>query len=742
MSEWRLLQLDFYNILAPAMTKVPEKDPDAETRPRIEPDDDAFLDLKIRALMHGFDEEVDPNDVAHLLEEEPIPLRSMRIPIRRNVSAGWAPNGYGKTYIFDYLQKRSRGKVSLNLREESHLKYWERERDRLRMESPESNLVPFHGRGSIFEQVSTGKIVSILEFPQITQYTRGPENVSRKYFGMIREAKTSDHGEGADWAFSTSANWIEVANPDPIRHEDCPKTFYEDFYVTAELDGFLEKTDLFEDLKVEYFEVPALAEKKSFAEALVLPDGLSKNVFFSEQYRNTSQHRHSLLPTEQSDHIVESKGLLEALFELADEIQIICDPNLLGNDSVSSGVRQTQIERILQDIETSVDYWFSFGEAICDEDEIVWSREAFDILRVMNFITAIPDLEHYDLRLRTIDRLFGVFSDSMNRAHRLKIPGIEALNLLSVLIKYAIVERNQFNRGTDELTKFGFEHLDFLFEDMRLSPHPFVQLVAHYESVRRFNFFHTDQHKIKHPNPRKANKRHLDKHPLKSSHTAYKNAYNRARTSFPVVVAGQDCFERDVAIVERRITIGRIFGGDNVTLNVLNALGIYPFRMEMLPKPMILENELNGCLSPKNHKHNPWGVEASLSIDEIKQQEQSPVASINFHRAGTEKMNTLKPEYLSFGMRSETLLQLRLFRSLHEKWNGKGPDLLIIDEPEIGRSEYWTTMLIHRLRRFEQQFGSDGEQSVLIVSHRGDVLENCTQSGDYTIMHRTPQSEE
>ena len=117
MSEWRLLQLDFYNILAPAVTKVPEKDPDAEPRPRIEPGDDEYLDLKIRALMHGFDEAVDPNDVSHLLEEEPIPLRSMRIPIRRNVSAGWAPNGYGKTYIFDYLHRQSKymqdGKVEI-----------------------------------------------------------------------------------------------------------------------------------------------------------------------------------------------------------------------------------------------------------------------------------------------------------------------------------------------------------------------------------------------------------------------------------------------------------------------------------------------------------------------------------------------------------------------------------------------------------------------------------------------------
>ena len=107
-------------------------------------------------------------------------------------------------------------------------------------------------------------------------------------------------------------------------------------------------------------------------------------------------------------------------------------------------------------------------------------------------------------------------------------------------------------------------------------------------------------------------------------------------------------------------------------------------------------------------------------------------------------------------MRSELILQLALFKFTVENRVQRAPkrppkrgfshipqyNLLILDESEVGRSEYWTQLLIDRFRRLEFQIHGAERAQVLVVSHRGLVLEDSTASSEHVVMHRVPTSAE
>ena len=103
--------------------------------------------------------------------------------------------------------------------------------------------------------------------------------------------------------------------------------------------------------------------------------------------------------------------------------------------------------------------------------------------------------------------------------------------------------------------------------------------------------------------------------------------------------------------------------------------------------------------------------------------------------------NTIDPHF--FGMRSDITLQFILSRFSYEcrRLNcneEEGFQLLIIDEPEIGRAEHWVNLLIARLRRFNAQLSDETNGGVLVVSHRSKVLEQASPYGRYTLMQKIP----
>lgn len=97
----------------------------------------------------------------------------------------------------------------------------------------------------------------------------------------------------------------------------------------------------------------------------------------------------------------------------------------------------------------------------------------------------------------------------------------------------------------------------------------------------------------------------------------------------------------------------------------------------------------------------------------------------------------LRWNHLSFGQRNELLFKSTLLRT---KYTGdsveKQQRVLVIDEPEAGRSEEWVSHLIDDINRLEPKF------PVLILSHRGIVLESANPEGKYKILHTALPDEE
>jgi hypothetical protein len=93
--------------------------------------------------------------------------------------------------------------------------------------------------------------------------------------------------------------------------------------------------------------------------------------------------------------------------------------------------------------------------------------------------------------------------------------------------------------------------------------------------------------------------------------------------------------------------------------------------------------------------------------------------------------------HLSFGQRNELLFKSTLLRTKYTDGSVEGRQrVLVIDEPEAGRSEEWVSHLIDDINGFEP------ESSVLILSHRGIVLESANLEGKYKILHTALPDEE
>lgn len=97
----------------------------------------------------------------------------------------------------------------------------------------------------------------------------------------------------------------------------------------------------------------------------------------------------------------------------------------------------------------------------------------------------------------------------------------------------------------------------------------------------------------------------------------------------------------------------------------------------------------------------------------------------------------LKWNHLSFGQRNELLFKSTLLRTKYSRASDMDKQrVLVIDEPEAGRSEEWVSHLIESLIRFEPK------SPVLILSHRGIVLESANPEGKYKILHTALPDEE
>lgn len=101
--------------------------------------------------------------------------------------------------------------------------------------------------------------------------------------------------------------------------------------------------------------------------------------------------------------------------------------------------------------------------------------------------------------------------------------------------------------------------------------------------------------------------------------------------------------------------------------------------------------------------------------------------------------STLRKDVLSFGQKSTILTELYLgtFEALSQseednELNSDNRYCLIIDEPEVGRSEYSLDLLIKRLQSSKNIHDNEMQNSVVVLSHRNKLLKQV--SGKYHLL--------
>ena len=141
-----------------------------------------------------------------------------------------------------------------------------------------------------------------------------------------------------------------------------------------------------------------------------------------------------------------------------------------------------------------------------------------------------------------------------------------------------------------------------------------------------------------------------------------------------------------------------------------------------------IQNELETLVGAKGES---WRLRCKLLTPSYKRSNSLDISNAIHPNA------ILLWEHLSFGQRNELLFKSTLLRTKYSSISDMDKQrVLVIDEPEAGRSEEWVSHLIDDINRFEP------ESPVLILSHRGIVLESANPEGKYKILHTALPDEE
>ena len=133
----------------------------------------------------------------------------------------------------------------------------------------------------------------------------------------------------------------------------------------------------------------------------------------------------------------------------------------------------------------------------------------------------------------------------------------------------------------------------------------------------------------------------------------------------------------------------------------------------------IIESEINSLV---NNDNEAWGIEVKI---------RTPIGVNALDIIDNSSKKILPWAHLSFGQRNDLILTSTLaqYQHCYNTNNTEDQVVLVIDEPEAGRSESWVNQLMHKLSTHIST------HPILILSHRGMVLESINPSGEYQIMH-------
>jgi len=139
------------------------------------------------------------------------------------------------------------------------------------------------------------------------------------------------------------------------------------------------------------------------------------------------------------------------------------------------------------------------------------------------------------------------------------------------------------------------------------------------------------------------------------------------------------------------------------------------------------ERSLNSVIS----SDGPWGIKIRLMNWGSNLGAVEPMI---LHQAEDENQRVSWPQ-LSFGQKSELIIEGVLAKEQQESRSGNYQRCLVIDEPEAGRSEHWINELILKLSERSLSHMRKDRNSVLVLSHRGLLLNEVFEERGYHVMH-------
>jgi hypothetical protein len=764
-TDFKLSQIDFYSILSPKV-RPGGHDLDVHADARDEVHNQMTQDLEIQAKLHGFSEPVNFSTVASYIDGEPIPLRSIRIPLHKGMLMAWAPNGYGKTYMFEKLLSSIPSiPGSLGLGISAYINYFHELRNGLEagrnVNFKETTTFPFHGMGLRLE--SNENVFEILYFLPERQAL---ETEDEQVIIMWSERGCDSETENEPWIYSPGKSWQRE------EWSSSRASLYSKSNHIASI-----ALDKWGQLRSTYIETPKLGSSTEFHASMVEfiedplygDDPTKKLRFYSHELQNGSTPLYSgfngrfnvdLRLRDVNDYLT-TFNPPEADEHLLNILAALCDRLTFFTDSLSIGlidleVENQRIEALLEHFADSLPHTIQYEETqtlvVQLEGLRVMQGKLNDILFTWSDFNREKRLQCFDFMLDEVGKnCEKVHSPWLKKVHEMML--VLRLHYMSELIHSGQLQPIE---------------LEGYLERCRRATSSYV----HYRIALVQQFFGIEHHEEE-PDASTIFHKELDFSKFNDIEYIVQKAWPWMLYN-AVVPPNRADFEM-LDFLPPEIQPGyaywpRIFDSHDAAstlLAELNGIGedanpnlpgwdFFPQFKPHYGNAYLALLAMNENLNPPS---SPWGVEVYLNtqhhVGERPPKDDSEVEfsyPIRFHRQGDED-DSILAEFLSFGMRSELILQLALFKFIVNNRQQQVPrrptgspqhqfDLLILDESEVGRSEYWTQLLINRFRRLEFQIQGATNAQVLVVSHRGLVLEDSTESSIHFVMHRIPNGVE
>lgn len=756
-----LTQIDFYGILSRRKTKIDNQDQgESDIFPPLDVDSSKNLDLWLRSQLWGYEIELEEVSlVREKIENEPIPLRSIRIPIKGGLSSAWAPNGYGKTFIFSHLEKLASIPINdgpglrSDLEEQfsnidgpfSRLAHgWLEAYSEIKSDyhRNESDLVPYQALGLTVE--SDNEIHTVIWLPKSNRF----------FLRRVSDANvSSEHAwSGPSWAYGSSDDWQEVflVSGDAV---DVEGNLFNEFLLR-------DAVSLYCNAEVIYHETPSQSDKSGFEKFLT---NFQEYIYESEPlilgdereawlYEHGSWKSYPFFDEKVGRQLEEVSVTLNLLGDgLSHQSLLIDEERELNHLSMylDSIGKKLQNEQKDNDVETDDINFLTLESHLFQLSKILFTTRDVRNKLALDFISSLhSSLQNSDGSENTQRHPLFQFLDVLLMEYALAtgatIPNRPPNKHTSLWLHYrtiSVVRRLVF-RDTNIL--FGGQVEMPLWAKQRIQQLPWVDesedVVINAESpfkdwawtcvVDGFDTFRREV--LENMTPYAATSIHW---PFLYPQAFDQNDFSHDNWSdFTALSDGLSATWMEVwrnsgyqTSSEKRL-MGKIRSKD-VFFPTLRPASI---------ALQLLQSEINRSLNPTNpqEESNPWAVVAEFAANQ--RLEFSPSQREN---------DEVHPHHLSFGMRSEVTLQCILaeFAHKHRSRRATGDyrhQLLILDEPEIGRSEYWVLLLIERFERLAAQSQDFDMSSILIVSHRDKVARHGSPTGAYPEMQKVPEKDQ